>query len=487
MSCINRIGIVAGTDYRDRREVAKQMAGRRTTRPWASIVMLAVGVVVAGGLADCASADCNGNGVPDWEDIANGTSEDCNRNDVPDECEDFGLSNTIDDSFEHARSVYAADVDGDGDIDVLGAANGANDITWWENAAGDGMVWIEHTVDGSFDGARSVYAADVDDDGDCDVLGSGDDGVAWWENTAGDGAVWTEHTVDGSIHSVVSVYAADVDGDGDLDVVGAFHPNITWWENRVGDGTLWIKHTVDGDLMGAQSVHATDVDGDGDMDILCAGDTGAEIRWWENTTGDGPGSIKHTVDGDFYGARSVYAADVDRDGDMDVVGASPWVDEVAWWENTAGDGTVWTKHLVASFDGALSVYATDVDGDGDIDVLGAGARANRFAWWENTAGDGAVWLEHPLDGSFECAASVYAADVDGDGDVDILGAAVNDNSITWWENLPVDCEGNDCPWDLDDDEVVGTGDLILLLGAWGDPYGTPDLIELLGNWGACPK
>ncbi len=42
-----------------------------------------------------------------------------------------------------------------------------------------------------------------------------------------------------------------------------------------------------------------------------------------------------------------------------------------------------------------------------------------------------------------------------------------------------------CAWDLDGDGNVGTGDLILLLGAWGDPYGTQDLIELLGNWGPC--
>ena len=44
-----------------------------------------------------------------------------------------------------------------------------------------------------------------------------------------------------------------------------------------------------------------------------------------------------------------------------------------------------------------------------------------------------------------------------------------------------------CTWDLNGDDVVGTGDLILLLGSWGDPYGTADLIELLGNWGPCPK
>ena len=52
--------------------------------------------------------------------------------------------------------------------------------------------------------------------------------------------------------------------------------------------------------------------------------------------------------------------------------------------------------------------------------------------------------------------------------------------------IPDECE-KDCPWDLDADDSVGTGDLILLLGSWGDPYGTADLIELLGAWGACPK
>ncbi len=44
-----------------------------------------------------------------------------------------------------------------------------------------------------------------------------------------------------------------------------------------------------------------------------------------------------------------------------------------------------------------------------------------------------------------------------------------------------------CPWDLNADNLVGTTDLLLLLGSWGDPYGTADLIELLGNWGPCPK
>ena len=128
----------------------------------------------------------------------------------------------IADDFSGAQSVYSADVDGDGDLDILGAAHNADDITWWENTAGDGTAWTEHVIDGNFDAAYSVYSADVDGDGDLDVLGAAHnaDDITWWENTAGDGTAWTEHTIDGSFDGAYSVYSADVDGDGDLDVLG---------------------------------------------------------------------------------------------------------------------------------------------------------------------------------------------------------------------------------------------------------------------------
>jgi len=274
----------------------------------------------------------------------------------------FGDANTIDGDFDAARSVYAADVDGDGDIDVLGAAYNADDITWWENTAGDGTAWTEHTVDGDFDGATSVYAADVDRDGDLDVLGTAAaaNDITWWENTAGDGTAWTEHTIDGDFNGAYSVYAADVDGDGNLDVLGAawLADDITWWENTAGDGTAWIEHTVDGDFDGARSVYTTDIDGDGDLDVLGAAVVGDDITWWENTAGDGTAWTEHTVDGDFDGAISVYAADVDGDGDLDVLGAVAVADDITWWENVAIVG--------------------DLDGDGDVDFVDFAYFANNW-------------------------------------------------------------------------------------------------------------
>ena len=385
-----------------------------------------------------------GDGVPgpvtDWGDQFD-TSTDINWSGVPGE---IGLSravldptieHSVDGGFDGAYSVYAADVDGDSDMDILGAAAIAKDITWWENADGSGTSWTEHTVDDEFDGVRSVYAADVDDDGDLDVLGAGSfSDITWWENDDGSGTSWTEHTVDGSFDGAYSVYAADVDGDDDLDVLGAAYiaDDITWWENTDGSGTSWTENTVDGSFDGAGSVYAADVDGDGDMDVQGAANYADDITWWENTDGSGTSWDEQNLIIDFDYAVSVYAADVDGDDDLDILGAANYAGDIRWWENDDGSG--WDVHIVDDdFDGVRSVYAADVDGDDDLDILGAADYADDITWWENTDGSGTSWIEHTVDDEFDGARSVYAADVDGDDDLDVLGAAAHADDITWWE------------------------------------------------------
>ena len=65
---------------------------------------------------------------------------------------------------------------------------------------------------------------------------------------------------------------------------------------------------------------------------------------------------------------SVFAIDVDGDGDVDVLSASWHDDTIAWYEN----GADWARHVIATAaDGAESVFAADVDGDGDVDALSA--------------------------------------------------------------------------------------------------------------------
>jgi len=313
------------------------------------------------------------------------------------------LEHSVDGDFGRAMSVYSADINGDGYMDVLGAAWNAYDITWWENVGGSGTSWTEHTIDGDFDGAWSVHSADVNGDGYMDVLGAAYSAVdiTWWENVGGSGTNWTEHTIDGEYDWATSVYSVDINGDGYMDVLGAAWNagDITWWENVDGSGTSWIEHTVDGNFLGAMSVHSADVNGDGYMDVLGAARWADDITWWENVGGSGTSWTEHTVDGNFSRAWSVHSADVNGDGYMDVLGAAHNADDITWWENTDGSGTSWTEHVVdGDFDAARSVYSADVNGDGYMDVLGAAAYADDITWWENVGGSGTSWTEHTVDG-----------------------------------------------------------------------------------------
>ena len=91
-----------------------------------------------------------------------------------------------------------------------------------------------------------------------------------------------------------------------------------------------------------------------------------------------------------------------------------------------------TEHAIStSADGAYFVYAADVDGDGDIDVLSASYLDDKIAWYENDGSES--FTEHAISTSADGAWSVYAADVDGDGDMDVLSASSRDDKIAWYE------------------------------------------------------
>ena len=354
----------------------------------------------------------------------------------------FGPRKVVGANFDDATGVYAADLDGDGDNDVLGAAFLADDVTWWENVNGDGSAWIEHTIAENFDGANSVHAADVDHDDDIDVLATSQEtnDILWWENTNGDGSAWTEHTIAADFDGAILLHAVDIDGDDDCDVAaaGCYVDAIAWWENTNGDGTAWLEHPVSGtgNFNKAMGVYVECVDNDDAYpDILGAARLGDEIAWWENTNGDGTAWTKRTIGASFSRAHSVHAADLDGDLDVDVVGAAETADEIAWWENTNGDGTAWTKRTIdGDFDGADAVRALDLDDDGDVDVIGCALYADSVAWWENVDGSGTAWTKHVIDAAFDEATSLYVADLNGDGRPDVLSAASAGDQIAWWQN-----------------------------------------------------
>ena len=286
------------------------------------------------------------------------------------------------------------------------------------------ISFTEHIIGENFDATMTVRAVDLDQDGDVDVIGGAyvDEGVKWWENDGNQNFI--EHAMSEDYDTVRTVEFADVDGDGDVDVVSAaFHPDrITWWEN---DGNCQFAEHLNSDTYGEpHTIYATDVDGDLDIDVLCS-NWEDDFVWFEN---DGNQNFTdHTISTRIRGT-CIYALK-DEQGLVQVYGASYMASGgILWWENDGAQN--FTEHIF-SFPAAHWVYAADVDGDNDIDILGA-ACGSSVAWWENDGNQN--FTMHTLTDNLRCAASVYAADMDNDGDVDILSAGETSDDIMWWEN-----------------------------------------------------
>jgi len=392
------------------------------------------------------------------------------------------------DSIDGVTAVCPADIDGDGDLDIAGSAIDAGDVMWWENTDGYGFSWEEHAVERDFPSVSSIAAADVDGDGDTDLIAAaktqyGGRDVAWWENLDGSGGQWSIHLVSVDFAGARAANPFDIDGDGDIDIVAASSQldRIVWWENT-GGGLGWESHLVGESFNGAWTVHVADIDADGDPDVVAGAFYDDDVAWFENTDSSGGSWTRHDIATDFDGVYFVHTFDIDGDGDPDVLSAASIADELVWWENRGGE---FTAELINDlFDGAVCIHGCDIDGDGDGDVLAAGVHGDLVALYENRGG---IWGETVLGASFDGAFSVSSGDLNGDGETDPLGAAMHANTVVWWDPTPeagflessVLYTGSDPAWGIIDwiSEVpegtqvafqIRASDDFTDMGAWSD-------------------
>lgn len=336
-------------------------------------------------------------------------------------------TNVISTTAMQATSVFAIDMDKDGDIDVLSTSYDDDRIVWYENNGVGGFT--SHDISTTANGAERVFAIDVDDDGDIDVLSASyiDDTIAWYEN---DGYLsFTKRVISSSVNGARSVFAIDLDNDGDVDVLSASYGDghIRWFENNGLES--FTSHTIYNRPNSVLDVFAIDMDIDGDIDVLSASSLTNGLLWHQN---DGSENFAdHTILSSEVG--SVFAIDLDGDGDIDVLSTSYDSNNVLWHENDGAQA--FTSHTIQSgATGAYSVYAADIDGDGDIDVVAAIRDLNSVVWYENNGAQ--VFTAHTITPSATGVRSVYAADIDGDSHMDILAAIYDTNSIVWYRNIP---------------------------------------------------
>ena len=228
----------------------------------------------------------------------------------------------------------AYDIDKDGDMDVLGVSAGLNIIAWYENDGNYPVSWSRHVIGSSFAGARSVDAGDIDGDGDIDIAGAAldDNEIAWWRNDGGSPINWTKFSINTDFMLSHKVHISDIDLDGDNDILGtAYSSGVSWWRNDGGDTIIWEKQLVSGNNS-MVIAWAVDIDLDTDNDIIGSLQGAGYIAYWENEN-------FNSLDWDFNymesfsGAWPLHYGDIDNDGDVDLVCGGRDANEIRWYRN----------------------------------------------------------------------------------------------------------------------------------------------------------
>jgi hypothetical protein len=224
----------------------------------------------------------------------------------------------------------------------------------------------------------------------------------------------------------------DIDRDGDLDFVLGGRPTppsqLYWFEFQ--GPNKWVRHLVGTNYLSDVGLAAFDVDGDSWTDLICSG------VWYRNTGQPRTEAFERLeFDPNASGAHDILLADIDGDRAMDVVmmgDERTKLNALCWYSLPENPRWGWKRQAIGPpVHGAITpAGVADIDGDGDADVV----RAN--AWFENKDSRGQQWEEHaniPMGrkGPFGICVRTAIVDMDGDGkkEVVIADADITDSKV----------------------------------------------------------
>ena len=277
----------------------------------------------------------------------------------------------------------------------------------------------------------SLVAADVNGDGQMDLIAANHDTSTLTVLTnAGNGGFGLAATL-ALGHRPNGLVAADVNGDSRVDLISSSGPDndLTVLTNN-GSGGFALAATL---AVGTAptSVVAADINRDGQVDLI-SGNQGDNTLTVLTNNGLGGFALAATLT---VGNRpqSVVAADINRDGRVDLISANSLDNNLTVLTNNGTGGFALAATLAVG-NRPRSVVAADVNGDGRVDLISANQGDNALTVLTNN-GLGGFALAITV-GVGLAPASTVAADVNHDGHLDLITANTVENTLTVLTNIP---------------------------------------------------
>jgi len=305
--------------------------------------------------------------------------------------------------YRHDFMNLPLDVDGDGRLDVVSCSWHEKRSTWYRNTGEAAGEWPEAIVEvnGNFE-CGDLW--DIDGDGKTLEVLPDTRRTAWYEaGQLPDGTRGLVVHVVSENEKMFGGGVGDLSGDGRPDIV---RPDAWYEAPEDPRGGQWKEHPLavgsleEGKAEHTPQIQVYDVNADGKNDVVTSSAHRYGIFWYEQTRKAGEISfIRHLIDDSWSQAHSITLADLDRDGDLDLVtgkrfmahnGNDPGAFEppcVYWYELARGPKPTWTRHVISHGEGigsGMNVPVVDLDGDGDLDVVVTGKFGGPI-WFENRA------------------------------------------------------------------------------------------------------
>ena len=329
------------------------------------------------------------------------------------------------------------DINGDGQSDLLVSS-----------AAGEGMYWYDYPewtrkairTTGSW--SEDCQIADIDNDGDNDVINGNKEGLFWYENQMDTGSDWKEHYIGSDGTNIHDLEVADLNSDGKKDfairyekenkrpVIVFLQVNPEKWKEVTNTNTTNLK---------GEGLALGDLDGDFDIDIAIGN------VWLENSA-DGNKWTEHQYFRDMPEQLILKIADIDMDGWPEIIAApqSSQTGDLAWYKAGTDRNPLWAEHIIEdniTRMHGLGVSDFNLDGFPDIHTSvrhdKPGERHPVSIWISN--GDDVPGFTKQVIANTGSHFSKIG-DIDSDGDLDIFGAnwsGENDlrADVILWRNL----------------------------------------------------